>query len=156
MEPSEQVEDNQGKSMKLTGIAGNDGGKSGKAIFENIVQTLRENDEAKKELYRSIKNEIGIDPEPFLEKWLGEREDKRSKIEDLDMPLREIAENVLQMVTDGYSPSQIASFLGIYPSQVSRILKEKEKWEKEIRGTAQKQVARKLPWYLRWASRFLS
>ncbi len=73
--------------------------------------------------------------------------------EDIDMPLREIADNVLQMATDGYSPSRIASFLGIYPSQVSSILKERDCWAKEIKGTAQKQAAK--PWYMRWVSRFI-
>lgn len=47
--------------------------------------------------------------------------------------------------------------LGIYPLQVSRILKEREKWEKEISGAARKSVTqnKKLPWYVRLVSRFI-
>lgn len=154
----EQVEgktgERQGTTREREGTAGNDGG-NGKTVVDHIFKTLRENDEAKKELYRTLKAETGINVEPYLEGLLGEREDKKTKLEDIDMPLREIAENVLQMTTDGYAPSQIASFLGIYPSQVSRILKEREKWEKDIVGAATKMIVqnKELPWYVRLGAR---
>ena len=151
---SEQVEGNtrelQGTTGEMQGNAGNDGG-NGKTVVDHFIKTLRENDDAKKELYRMLKSETGINVEPYLEGLLGEREDKKTKLEDMEMPLREIAENVLQMTNDGYSPSQIASFLGIYPSQVSRILKDRERWDKEITGAVRKQVTenKKLPWHIR-------
>ncbi len=154
----EQVEGNtgelQGTTRELQGTAGNDRG-NGKTIVDHIFKTLRENDEAKKELYKVLKDETGINVEPYLEGLLGERQDKKTKLEDIDMPLREIAENVLQMTADGYAPSQVASFLGIYPSQVSRILKEQDKWEKEIAGAVRKQVTQNkaLPWYVRLAAK---
>lgn len=144
----------QGTTREHEGTAGNDEG-NGKTIVDHIFKTLRENDEAKRELYKVIKAETGINVEPYLEDLIGERQDKKTKLEDIDMPLREIAENVLQMTTDGYAPSQIASFLRIYPSQVSRILKDREKWEKEIAGAANKMITqnKKLPWYVRLAAR---
>lgn len=147
--------EHQGTPGEHQGTSGNAGehqgtsNKTGKAILDQIIETLRENDEAKKELYRELryqlKENVGIDVnvEPYLEKWLGERENKSQKIEDIEIPLREIAENVLQMNEDGYSVYQIASFLNIYPSNVSRILKDRKLWEKAIK----KQTIKKLPWY---------
>ncbi len=145
-----ELQGTAGNCRELQGIAGN-----GKTVVDHIFKTLRENDDAKKELYKVLKAETGIDVEPYLEGLLGERQDKKLRIEDIDMPLREIAENVLQMNVDGYAPSQIASFLGVYPSQVSRILKEREKWEKDIAGAARKQVTqnKKLPWWVRLAAK---
>lgn len=158
METDIQVEGNtgelQGTTREREGTAGNDEG-NGKTVVDHILRTLRENNDAKKELYKVLKAETGINVEPYLEGLLGERQDKKTKLEDMDMPLREIAENVLQMTTDGYAPSQIASFLGIYPSQVSRILKEQDRWQKEINGQARHQAAKKLPWFLRFVSRFI-
>jgi hypothetical protein len=151
----ERVEGIAGNGRELQGTAGNDGG-NGKTVVDHIFKTLRENDDAKKELYKVIRAETGINVEPYLEGLLGERQDKKMKIEDIDIPLREMAENVLQMTNDGYGNSQIASFLGIYPSQVSRILKEREKWEKDITGAVRNQVLqnKKLPWYVRVAAKF--
>lgn len=150
----EQIEETTGNDRIQQETTGNDRG-NGKTVVDHIIKTLRENDEAKKELYKTLKAETGINVEPYLEGLLGEREDKKTKIEDIDMPLREMAENVLQMTNDGYGNSQIASFLGIYPVQVSRILKERERWEKEIVGAARNQVLqnKKLPWYVRVAAK---
>lgn len=148
--PDERVDETTGNDMKLHETTGNNG-ESGKTVVDHIIKTLRENDEAKRELYKTLKAETGINVEPYLEGLLGERQDKKTKIEDMDMPLREMAENVLQMEKDGYANSQIASFLGIYPVQVSRILKDREKWEKDIAGAVRTQVLKnkELPWYVR-------
>ena len=128
---------------------------NGKTVVDHIFRILRKNDEAKKELYKIIKAETGINVEPYLEGLIGERENKKTKLEDMDMPLREIAENVLQMATDGYAASQIAAFLGIYPVQVSKIMKERKKWEKDIASAAKKMIIqnKKLPWYVRLLAR---
>lgn len=143
---SRELQGTAGNCRELQGIAGNE---------MEIVKLLGKRPELRKELVQFVKGEFGFNVEGILEEYFGELPDKRNKIEDIDMPLREIAENVLQMRQDGYSPSQTASFLGIYPSQVSRILKDGTKWDQEIKKIAQGKIKKSLPWYLRFVSRFV-
>ncbi len=120
-----------------------------------FVRILAKRPEMRRELIKWVKNEFGFNIESYLEEYFDELPDKKYKIEELAMPLREIAENVLGMTDDGYSPSQIASDLGIYRNQVSKILKDRGRWEKEIASAVRKQVTqnKKLPWYVRLAAK---
>lgn len=149
----ENVKESSGNGA---GTSRNDAGTSGELPGNpEIVKLLEKRPELRKELIKWVKNEFGFNVESILENYFGELPDKKSKIEDIDMPMREIAENVLQMYDDGYANSQIASYLGIYPSMVARILKSQENWRSEISGAARRALTqnKKLPWYVRLAAR---
>ncbi|SNQ59670.1 helix-turn-helix domain-containing protein [Candidatus Methanoperedens nitratireducens] len=130
-------------------------GQGNSREMPDIVRILAKRPEMRRELISWVKKEFGFNIESYLEEYFDELPDKKYKIEELAMPLREIAENVLGMTDDGYSPSQIAADLGIYRSQVSKILKDRGRWEKEIAGAVRKQVTqnKKLPWYVRLAAK---
>lgn len=146
-----------GSSGNDARTSGNDAGTSRElpGNVPEIVKLLAKKPELRKELIKWVKSEFGFNVESILENYFGELPDKKSKLEDIDMPMREIAENVLQMYDDGYANSQIASYLGIYPSMVARILKSQEGWRSEISGAARKALTqnKKLPWYVRLAAR---
>lgn len=120
-----------------------------------LVQLLARRPELRKELIKWVKSEFGFNCESILENYFGELPDKKTKIEDIDMPMREIAENVLQMYDDGYAVSQIASYLGIFPSVVSKVLKNETRWRTEIENQVKKKVLqnKNIPWYIRLATR---
>lgn len=146
---SEQVQGTAGNSRNLQGTAGNGGEPP------EIVKLLAKHPEMRRDLISLVKREFGFNIETLMEDYFGEMPDKKLKLEDIAMPVRELAENVLGMTDDGYAPSQVAAELGIYRSEVTRILKARSHWEKEIAGAAKKVIVqnKKLPWWVRLAAK---
>jgi len=114
-------------------------------IKPTIVETLASSTQAREDLRRHIKREVGIDIEPYMERAFGELPDKKITVSESDIPMREIAETVYELMDDGYNNSQISSQLGLWPVEVTRILKDRKNWEKQIWKVAVKG----LPWHLR-------
>lgn len=101
-------------------------------IKPTIIETLASSSQAREDLRRHIKREIGIDVEPYMERAFGELPDKKISVSESDIPMREIAETVYELMDDGYNNSQISSQLGLWPVEVTRILKDRKNWEKQI------------------------
>jgi len=114
-------------------------------IKPTIIETLVSSTQAREDLRRHIKREIGIDIEPYMEKAFGELPGKKISVSESDIPMREIAETVYELMDDGYNNSQISSQLGLWPVEVTRILKDRKNWEKQIWKVA----VMGLPWHLR-------
>lgn len=153
IDTDEGVQGTAGNSRELQGTAGNRKGTAQEP--PEIMKILAKHPEMRRDLVNWVKQEFGFNIEGYLEDYFGELPDKKLKLEDITMPLREIAENVLGMTDDGYAPSQVAAELGIYRSEVTRILKARGHWEKEIASAANKMITqnKKLPWYVRLLAR---
>ncbi len=119
----ENEDEGQGNSRELKETQGNDednpgnprssttGGFDDRKDIPDIVKTLAKHPETRRELINWVKKEFGFNIESWLEEYFDELPDKKYKIEDLAMPLREIAENVIGMTDDGreeFVASQLA------------------------------------------------
>ena len=114
-------------------------------IKPDIIDILATKPEARKDLIKWIKDEFGFNAEPYFEKYFDELPDKKSRIEELDVPMKDIAESVFDMLDEGYSNAQIAYQLRLWPAQIKRIVDDRSGWEKRLQKVAMKG----LPWHVR-------
>lgn len=106
---------------------------NGKIDWESIFGKILTDTDARKELSKWTKKEFGININKFLPALTGqEDQDSRTAIEDMDIPHREIAENVYELQEEGYNRVQIAKMLGIYPTAITKILNEEERFKAQI------------------------
>lgn len=110
-----------------------------------VFKMAANNPAVRKDIIKYVKREFGFNLKNIFDMYFGKDEDEPEKLENLEMPLREIAENVLIYDDDGFSPSQIASKMGIFPAPVKDILNNRRKWEKDLI----KEVKKISPWYVR-------
>lgn len=106
-------------------------GLDAKTITNYILTELKNNDEAKGELYRTIKLEMGFDAEPFFENFLGKRKNKVITIKDMDQPYRSVVQLIIDEYDEGYHVEQIAKKYNWTKSAVHNAIKNREKYEKE-------------------------
>jgi len=133
-------------------------GKIGNIIpknFGDIVEILRTNPQMRREMVKWVKQEWGINIESYLEQFFGKDPEKKRKVEELDIPVRELAENVYMMTDGGWSVQQIAKELGVWQTTVSRLLRKRKEYEKAARDdfinrlpkVHQRLIARFLLWW---------
>ncbi len=149
--PKENETENHQEPLETVG---NGQKRSGTGDFE-IVRLLGKRPELRKELISFVKSEFGFNVEGVLEEYFGELPDKRYNIDDVDTPIREIAENVLEMNEEGFSAGQIATELGLHRTAIGKILRERNTWREELRKAARQKVKKNMPWYLRPLARFM-
>ena len=119
--------------------------QEGGGVKDEIIDLLATKPEARRDLIKWAKKETGFNLEPVLEKYFGEMPDKKSRIEEVDTPMKDIAESIFVMLDEGYSQGQISHQLGLWPAQVSRIVKDRDSWDKRLLKVAMQG----LPWHLR-------
>ena len=110
-----------------------------------IVQMAVNNPAVRKDIIKYVKREFDFDLNSLMEMYFGEDPDKRIKLEDVDEPMRNIAESVIILKNEGWSPGQIASQLGLFPHAINEVLRDQAKWELQIL----EKTRRLMPWYIR-------
>ena len=106
--------------------------QEGGGVKDEIIDLLATKPEARRDLIKWAKKEMGFNIEPVLEKYFGEMPDKKSRIEEVDTPMKDIAESIFVMLDEGYSQGQISHQLGLWPAQVSRIVKDRGSWDERL------------------------
>jgi len=133
-------------------------GKIGNIIpknFGDIIEILRTNPQMRREMVKWIKQEWGINIESYLEQFFGKDPDKKRKVEDLDIPVRELAENVYALIDEGWSVQQVSKEYRIWQTTVSRLLRKRKEYEKAARDdfinqlpkVHQRLIARLMLWW---------
>jgi len=120
--------------------------------FSGILNLIAKNPEMQRELITWGKKEFGFNIEPFIERYFGELPDKVHKIENIDIPIREIVEDLVGYVDeDGYSIGQAAKMLHISRSMASKLYADKDKFLRDIK----KEIIEDLPFHKKIFSKIL-
>lgn len=110
-----------------------------------IVKMAVNNPAVRKDIIKYVKREFEFDLSSVMEMYFGEDPDKRIKLEEVDEPMRDIAESVLILNNEGWSPGQIARQLGLFPHAINEVLKDQANWELQLL----EKTRHLMPWYIR-------
>jgi len=99
-------------------------------IKTSIIDTLREDEEARRELCGFIKREMGFDATPYIDKiLLTKTQPKYIDMAKMKEPAADIAKTVLEMYfDDGYDMYQISEQLHLKVSIVKSMIQNKDHW----------------------------
>lgn len=121
-------------------------------LLDGILETLRKDEDVRRELYKRLKKEIGIDVTPYIDNFLKTKTNEKYMTTALmKEPALEIAKTVLDMYDDdGYDMYQISEQMHLKIAVVKDMISKRDHWKKMI---AKKIMAspeiKELPWYIR-------
>ncbi len=131
--------------------------EDGMDIKTEIMNLLRKRPDARRALIKVFKAEAGVNIESILEEMFGEMPDKKRNVEEMDIPMVDVAASILEMKAEGYEPAQIARQLNMWPVQVTRILTKEKYWSNKIlafENAQKKKLLNTLPLHLRVLAKF--
>jgi len=125
--------------------------------FNDILGMIATNPELRREMISWVQSEFGFNIESHLEKYFGELPDKTQKIEEVEVPVRELVEDIVGYIEeDGYSVGQTARMMKLKRPLVSKLYKDKDRYLKAKTEAAINSTTKKMPFLKRTALKIAS